>query len=143
MYVKNDAHFPLYIQKDLIRRLLNVVEALKDEDVEPNSPDYPGLAGLAAKLVEDGLFLEHRDKEVRLHSVLACMHLLEVVSNVESHVVGLSVIDCLYTQLFCNKHSLVCSRSSLRQCRTAQDFCSTHSTVGQSFSLYISKSSQL
>ena len=66
------------LQKDLIRRLRRVVEELSDDDVEPNSPDYPGLAGLAAKLVEDG-FLEHRDKEVRLHTVLACMQLLEVV----------------------------------------------------------------
>jgi hypothetical protein len=55
------------------------VEALSDEDVEANSPDYPGLAGLAAALVEDRL-LNHRDKEVRLHTVLACMEIFYLVS---------------------------------------------------------------
>lgn len=75
-----ETHFSCaQLQKDLIRRLRNVVEALGDTDVEPNSPDYPGLGGLSAILVEDG-FLEHRDKDVRLHTVLACMQLLEVVS---------------------------------------------------------------
>jgi hypothetical protein len=59
------------------------VQSLNDPDVEPNSPDFPGLGGLSAVLIEDG-FLEHRDKEVRLHTVLACMQILEVVSHTHS-----------------------------------------------------------
>ena len=57
----------------------NVVEHLSDEAVEPDSPDYPGLAGLAATLVEDR-YLKHKDKDVRLHTVLACVEVFYVVS---------------------------------------------------------------
>jgi hypothetical protein len=56
-----------------------VVEHLSDEAVEPDSPDYPGLAGLAALLVEDR-YLKHKDKEVRLHTVLACVEIFYMVS---------------------------------------------------------------
>ena len=80
----------------MIRRLRNVGEALKDDDVEPNSPDYPGLGGLAAVLVENG-FLEHRDKEVRLHTVLACMQLLEVVRVSYSVLYSMPVSIIMYT----------------------------------------------
>lgn len=62
-------------KNDLVRRLRKVGDALADEDVEPNSPDYPGLGGLAAVLVEDK-YLKHRDKEVRLYTVLACIEIL-------------------------------------------------------------------
>ena len=66
-------------QKDLVRRMRAVVEHLSDEAVEPDSPDYPGLAGLAAVLVEDR-YLKHKDKEVRLHTVLACVEIFYMVS---------------------------------------------------------------
>ena len=58
-----------------------MVRALSNDLVEANSPEYPGLAGLAAMLVEDR-FLNHRDKEVRLHTVLACMDIFSLVSRV-------------------------------------------------------------
>jgi hypothetical protein len=58
-----------------------VVEHLSDEAVEPDSPDYPGLAGLAAVLVEDR-YLKHKDKDVRLHTVLACVEIFYMVSTV-------------------------------------------------------------
>jgi len=61
-------------KNDLVRRLRTVVEHLSDEAVEPDSPDYPGLAGLAAALVEN-CYLKHKDKEVRLHTVLACVEI--------------------------------------------------------------------
>ena len=57
-----------------------VVHDLCDEAVEPDSPDYPGLAGLAAVLVEDR-YLKHKDKEVRLHTVLACVEIFYMVSQ--------------------------------------------------------------
>jgi hypothetical protein len=57
------------------------VEHLSDESVEPDSPDYPGLAGLAAALVEDR-YLKHKDKEVRLHTVLACVEIFYMVRMV-------------------------------------------------------------
>lgn len=59
----------------------HVVRDLCDEAVEPDSPDYPGLAGLAAVLVEDR-YLKHKDKEVRLHTVLACVEIFYMVSTV-------------------------------------------------------------
>jgi hypothetical protein len=70
--------FPLSQQNDLLRRLRKIVEELEDDDVEPLSPDYPGLNGLAAVLVDDK-YLQHKDKEVRLHTVLACAEIFTVV----------------------------------------------------------------
>jgi hypothetical protein len=67
-------------QNDLVKRLRNVVEQLQDPAVEPNSPDFPGLAGLANTLVADQ-YINHRDKDVRLHTVLACMEIFAVVSS--------------------------------------------------------------
>lgn len=61
-------------QNDLVKRMRHVVNELGDDAVEPDSPDYPGLAGLAAVLVEDR-YLKHKDKEVRLHTVLACVEI--------------------------------------------------------------------
>ena len=68
------------LQNDLVRRLREVVDALADQDVEVNMPDYPGLGSLAAVLVTDR-YLDHKDKEVRLHAVLACMEIFELVRN--------------------------------------------------------------
>ena len=64
----------------MVKRLRNVVEQLQDPAVEPNSPDFPGLASLANVLVADQ-FINHRDKDVRLHTVLACMEIFAVVSS--------------------------------------------------------------
>ena len=65
-------------QKDLVSRLRNVANLLRqDKNVEADSPDYPGLAAMAACLVEK--WLGHKDKEVRLYTVLCCMELFEVV----------------------------------------------------------------
>jgi len=71
---------PTQRQNDLVKRLRNVVEQLQDPAVEPNSPDFPGLASLANVLVADQ-FINHRDKDVRLHTVLACMEIFAVVSS--------------------------------------------------------------
>jgi cupin superfamily acireductone dioxygenase involved in methionine salvage len=68
--------------------LRKVVEELEDDDVQPLSPDYPGLNGLAAMLVQDK-FLAHRDKEVRLHAVLACVEIFTVVSETDRNLVML------------------------------------------------------
>jgi len=72
-------------KNDLLKRLKNITEQLSDEDVEPNSPHYPGLSSLATSLVsvdEDDdtsyIYLNHKDKDVRLHSVLACMELFYI-----------------------------------------------------------------
>jgi hypothetical protein len=52
-----------------------VIEALSDESVEPS---YPSLDGLALRLTavnekkNEGL-LRHKDKEVRLYTVMACL----------------------------------------------------------------------
>ena len=68
-------------QNDLVKRLRNVVEQLQDPAVEPNSPDFPGLGSLSNTLVADQ-YINHRDKDVRLHTVLACMEIFAVVSSV-------------------------------------------------------------
>lgn len=49
-----------------------VVTALSSEDLEVNSPEHPSLDALVQSLVEPR-YLHHKDKEVRLHTVLACM----------------------------------------------------------------------
>ena len=72
--------YPTQRQNDLVKRLRNVVEQLQDPAVEPNSPDFPGLASLANVLVADQ-FINHCDKDVRLHTVLACMEIFAVVSS--------------------------------------------------------------
>ena len=56
----------------MVRRLRKVVSALSDEELEVNSPEHPGLDSLVSTLV-DPRYLRHKDKEVRLHTVLACM----------------------------------------------------------------------
>lgn len=61
-----------------MKRLRNIVEALSADNVEVDSPEYPGLARLANDLVEDR-YLKHKDKEVRLYTVLACMEIFRVV----------------------------------------------------------------
>jgi len=64
-------------KNDLLRRLRKIVEELEDDDIEPLSPDYPGLNGLANSLVQDK-YLAHPDKEVRLHTVLACVEIFTI-----------------------------------------------------------------
>ncbi len=46
-----------------------------DENVEPDSADYPGLPALCQELVK---YMDHRDKQVRLYTVSACMELFTV-----------------------------------------------------------------
>ena len=75
------------LQNDLVRRLREVVDALADQDVEVNMPDYPGLGSLAAVLVTDR-YLDHKDKEVRLHAVLACMEILNCWSVKISSIIA-------------------------------------------------------
>ncbi len=75
-----------------MNRLSEVNKELQDDNVEPNSPDYPGLAGLAAVLVENR-YLKHKDKEVRLLTVLACM---EIFAKVCTCAYKLQSIDNLY-----------------------------------------------
>lgn len=53
-----------------------VVEVLRDdESIEPDSAEFPGLAALCQELVKH---MEHRDKQVRLYTVSACMELFTV-----------------------------------------------------------------
>jgi hypothetical protein len=75
---------PKYIEKhtskkDLVRLLYNLVQVLrKDESIEAESPEWPGLAATAQLLVTK--FLKYRrDKEVRLYAVLACMEIFTIV----------------------------------------------------------------
>jgi hypothetical protein len=77
----------LKLKNDLVNRLRNVVvalEELSDGDVDPNSPEYPGLARLASDLVKDR-YLKHKDKEVRLYTVSACMEIFLLVSSLFAH----------------------------------------------------------
>lgn len=60
----------LLCQNELLRRLVNVTEALSTlaEDVDPST--HPGLLSLSTSLVSPAI-LSHRDKDIRLHAVLA------------------------------------------------------------------------
>ena len=69
-----------------MRRLRILLNALAEDDeddedggeIDPN--EYPGMAGLARALVDDK-HLNHKDKEVRLYTVLACVELFYLVSS--------------------------------------------------------------
>jgi len=64
-------------KKDLVVRLRTILHCLReDENVEPDDPsNYPGLAALCHALTK---FVNHRDKEVRLYTVAACMELFTI-----------------------------------------------------------------
>lgn len=51
----------------------------EDETAEVDNSEFPGLASLVDCLVKKD-YLEHKDKEVRLHTVLCCMEIFAVVS---------------------------------------------------------------
>ena len=54
----------------------HVLKRLREEDIEPNKTDeYPGLAALCQYLTR---FVNHRDKDIRLYTVAACMELFTV-----------------------------------------------------------------
>lgn len=74
----NDYHCNNDLQKDLLRRLRTVLQKFRDEeDLEPD--EYPGMDGLARELADEQ-YLKHKDKEVRLYTVLACVEVFYVVS---------------------------------------------------------------
>lgn len=61
-----------------MKRLRDLVQLLRqDESIEADSPQFPGLAALCHALTN---FVDHRDKEVRLYTVSACMELFTIVS---------------------------------------------------------------
>jgi len=63
-------------KKDLVLRLRKILRVLRDDDnIEPDSDEYPGLAALCHSLTR---YVNHRDKEVRLYTVAACMELFTV-----------------------------------------------------------------
>lgn len=58
----------------MIQRLRTIVQLLQqDESIE--ATDYPGLDALCLSLTK---FVDHRDKEVRLYTVAACMELFAI-----------------------------------------------------------------
>jgi hypothetical protein len=60
----------------LIQRLRNILQVLQhDECIEADSLDYPGLAALCISLNQ---FVDHRDKQVRMYAVSACMELFTI-----------------------------------------------------------------
>ena len=63
-------------QKDIAKRLRIILRCLRDdENVEPDSEDYPGLAALCHSLTK---LVNHRDKEIRLYTVASCMELFTI-----------------------------------------------------------------
>lgn len=63
-------------KNDLVVRLRKILRLLRDDDnIEPDSDEYPGLAALCHSLTR---YVNHRDKEVRLYTVAACMELFTV-----------------------------------------------------------------
>ncbi len=61
----------------MVKRLRVVLRRLReDENVEANNPhEYPGLAALCQYLTR---LVNHRDKEIRLYTVAACMELFTI-----------------------------------------------------------------
>jgi len=64
-------------KKDIISRLSAITNAL-ESDPELDPSDAPGLASLSTLLVQPDSFLHHKDSDVRLHTLLACMELFYV-----------------------------------------------------------------
>jgi len=64
-------------KNDMVKRLSVVLRRLREDDtVEANNPqEYPGLAALCQYLTR---LVNHRDKEIRLYTVAACMELFTV-----------------------------------------------------------------
>lgn len=67
-------------QTDLVRRLRNLIKVLQKEEVEIESAEWPGLTSVAETLVQKK-YIDHADKEVRLHTVIACIEVLMIVSS--------------------------------------------------------------
>lgn len=60
----------------MIKRLRTIVHVLQhDETVDADSNDYPGLAALCLSLSQ---FIDHKDKQVRMYTVAACMELFTI-----------------------------------------------------------------
>lgn len=72
----------ILLQKDLLRRLRNIVEVLRNDEDEIDVDEYPGLGALADLLVTKP-YLQHKDKEVRLYTVLSCVEVFYVVSLIQ------------------------------------------------------------
>jgi hypothetical protein len=70
------------VQSDVIRRLHNVVHVLqKDATIDPQDPaqgELPHLLELAQLLCQPK-YLEDREKDVRLASLVACLEILGIV----------------------------------------------------------------
>jgi hypothetical protein len=70
------------VQSDVIRRLHNVVSVLqKDATIDPQDPaqgELPHLLELAQLLCQPK-YLEDREKDVRLASLVACLEILGIV----------------------------------------------------------------
>lgn len=60
-----------------MRRLKALTDVLaNDTSIEPDSDEWPGLASVAELLVRE--LVDHKDKEIRLYSVLACMEIFAI-----------------------------------------------------------------
>lgn len=69
------------LQKDLVRRLRNLVHVLREDGgVDADSPEWPGLAATAHLLAQPA-YLHHADGEIRLYAVLAGVEILTIVSR--------------------------------------------------------------
>lgn len=77
------SHIVRRLQKDLVRRLRNLVEVLRADSVEVESPEWPGLAAVSHCLVRK--FVNNADKEVRLYSCLACVEIFALVRVQKKH----------------------------------------------------------
>jgi sister-chromatid-cohesion protein PDS5 len=64
------------LQKDLVRRLRKLCKVLEsDQTIDPDSPEWPGIAATAMAVFEK---IKHKDKEVRLYAVVACMEIFSI-----------------------------------------------------------------
>jgi len=66
-----------YRQNELIRKLHAIVDTLSDKELDMDSPEASVLPTLAEALAGDK-YLNHREKDVRLLCVLACMEIFYI-----------------------------------------------------------------
>ena len=77
-----------------------------DDTIEPDSAEFPGLAATGTLLCQR--YLNDRDKDVRLYSLLACMEILGIVR------LSLSLSLCVCVFVSFSVDLLLASKNSTR-----------------------------
>lgn len=93
----------IFSQMDLVRRLQMIMKELSNEELVPDVESMPGLDALSALLVSSP-YLQHKYKEVRLYTCLACMEVFAIYAP-EAPYDAQEVFD-IFEQVICQLGNL-------------------------------------